>query len=119
MNDKTKRMILFLSGCMGSRIGLTYMIKKNNPMYKQILLCILVITAFSFGYIYINDLRKTGVEVFGDKIWWNNLRPFHSIMYFSTAVLLYINNKYAYYPIAFDTIVGLIEFTKYHLGFMI
>ena len=119
MNDKTKRIILFLTGCMGSRIGLPYMVKQNTPQYKQILLCVLVIAASGFSYIYMNDLRKTGGEVFGDKIWWNNLRPFHAIMYFSTAALLYINNKYAYYPIAFDTIVGLRAFTKYHSGFSV
>ena len=27
------------------------------------------------------NLRKTGLEVFGDKIWWNNLRPIHGILY--------------------------------------
>ena len=79
---------------MGSRIGLTYMVKQNNPLYKQILLCELVIAASGFSYIYMNGLRKTGGEVFGDKIWWNNLRPFHAVMYFSTAALLYINNKH-------------------------
>tara|TARA_B100000902_G_C27215389_1_gene866665 strand:+ start:474 stop:821 length:348 start_codon:yes stop_codon:yes gene_type:complete len=115
MNNKSKRMILFLLGCMGARFGLTYLVKNHDKKYKSALLAVLLIPAIGFSYIYMNGLRKTGAEVFGDKIWWNDIRPFHSLMYFLTAYLVYIDNKKAYYPLALDTIVGLRAFIKYHI----
>jgi len=115
MNNVHKRIILFLLGCIGTRAGLTYFVKNNYEKYREILVFLLLIPAIGFTYIYANDLRKTGREVFGDKIWWNNLRPFHALMYFSSAVLVYNKNKKAYLPLALDTSVGLISFTYYHL----
>ena len=31
--------------------------------------------------IELGDYRKTGKEVFGSKIWWNDLRPVHASLY--------------------------------------
>ena len=109
-----KRMLLFLIGCMGARSALTYGIKNYSEDYKKILTILLLVPAIGFSYIYLNDLRKTGPEVFGDKIWWNNLRPFHALMYFAGSLLVYIGNKDAYLPIAIDTLVGLIAFLSHH-----
>ena len=116
MNNKHKRLLLFLIGCMGARFGLVYLIKIHNSKYKNILASLLVIPAIGFFYIYHNGLRLTGGEVFGDKIWWNSLRPFHGIMYILAAGLVYYKNKKAYIAILIDTIVGLGAFTHYHLS---
>jgi hypothetical protein len=35
-----------------------------------------ILPAIGFMYIYLTDSRKTGQEVFGQKIWWNHLQPF-------------------------------------------
>ena len=88
MNNKMKRMGLYLVGCMGARSTLTYIVKNHPDKYKNILTAMLLIPAIGFAYIYLNGLRKTGGEVFGDKIWWNNLRPVHSILYLITAILV-------------------------------
>ena len=95
MGSIHKRIILFLLGCMGTRAGLTYFVKNNYEKYREMLVFLLLIPAIGFTYIYANDLRKTGREVFGDKIWWNNLRPFHALMYFSSALLVFNKNKKA------------------------
>lgn len=118
MNDIHKRLVLFLIGCMGARSGLTYIIKHHTIQYKLFLVVLLMIPAIGFSYIYLNDLRKTGGEVFGGKIWWNNLRPFHAIMYFTSAVMVYIQNKKAYYVVGLDTLVGLISFILFHTGYI-
>jgi hypothetical protein len=114
MDNKHKRLALFLIGCIGTRTALTYIVKHHNQKYQKLLVLVLLAPAIGFTYIYMNDLRKTGPEVFGDKIWWNNLRPFHALMYFSAAYLVYSKNKQAYFPIALDTIVGLLSFSYYH-----
>lgn len=115
MNTIHKRMILFLIGCIGTRSGLTYIVRNYYQKYRNLLIVLLLIPAIGFSYIYMNDLRKSGAEVFGDKIWWNNLRPFHALMYFSSALLVFNKNKKAYLPLALDTSVGLISFTYYHV----
>lgn len=116
MDNKLKRIILYLIGCMGARTTLTYIVKNHPDKYKNILTAMLLIPAFGFAYIYLNDLRKTGGEVFGDKIWWNNLRPLHSILYFITALLVFLKQKNAFYFLAIDTLIGLVAFALYHLG---
>jgi len=52
---------------------------------------IFIALLFSLGqfYLYINDLRKTGIEVFGIKIWWNQLRPVHGVLYLLFSIYMY------------------------------
>jgi len=101
---------------MGARFGLAYIINQFGEQYSNLLSLLLVLPAIGFTYIYWNGLRKTGGEVFGEKIWWDHLRPFHALMYFLTAVLVYTKNKRAYLLIIADTLVGLCAFTRYHLS---
>ena len=114
-SNTIKRLILFLIGCMGTRFGLSFFIKNHGIKYKNILIVLLLALSFGFMYIYMNDLRQTGLEVFGDKIWWNQLRPLHAILYFTSAIMLYLNNKNAYIPLALDTGIGLCSFIIYHI----
>ena len=82
MNSIQKRFILFLVGCMGTRILFTLLAKNADIQYLPILGYIALLPAIGFFYIYVTDSRKTGLEVGGGKIWWNYLRPLHSILYF-------------------------------------
>jgi len=76
---------------------------------------IALIPAIGFITIYLTDSRKTGPGVFGDKIWWNNLRPMHSLLYFLFAYNAINGNKDAYRYLLFDVIFGLTSFLSYHL----
>ena len=112
MNDIQKRFKLFLFLCIPARLSIAYFIYKRKyiDLYKFILFFI----GFGFAYIYALDLRKTGGEVFGDKIWWNNLRPFHAFNYLLTSYMLHNNIEKSEYVILFDTLVGLFKFFIYH-----
>ena len=90
MDVQTKRMLLFLIGCMGTRLSLVWLAYKF-PQYLKLMGFLALIPAIGFMYIYVNGLRKTGPEVFGGKIWWDNLRPVHSLLWFTFAYLA-INN---------------------------
>jgi hypothetical protein len=114
MDNRHKRILLFLFFCIGTRALFTYVVAKHEKKYRLGVTILLLIPAIGFGYIYANDLRKTGREVFGDKIWWNYMRPFHSLMYFLTAYLVNLGHEKAFYPLALDTIAGLRAFTLYH-----
>ena len=114
MKNIQKRILLFLIGCMGARTALTYTVKNYGLKYRLLISFILLIPALGFTYIYMNDLRKTGAEVFGQQIWWNDLRPFHALMYFIGSYMVYKGKEEAYWPIAFDTMVGLFSFLNFH-----
>ena len=114
MNTIQKRFLLFIIGCIGSRSLLVYIAKnasENNLMYIGYLS---LLPAIGFLYIYFSGARKTGAEVFGEKIWWNNLRPIHSLLYFVFAYNAINGNKMAWVYLLIDVIFGLISFLGHH-----
>lgn len=88
--------------------------KTINKKYLPYCGYIGLIISIGFAYIYIFNKRKTGNETFGKKIWWNNLRPIHSLLYLIFAYLAINKKKTAYIPLLFDVIIGLISFLIYH-----
>ena len=115
MNKQNKRIILFIFGCLFARVVITFLVK-NSPKDKLPYLGLLgLIPAIGFSYIYITGKRKTGGEVFGERIWWNSLRPIHAILYFLFAFLAINKNKKAYLPLLIDVNIGLMAFLSYHL----
>ena len=111
------RIPLFLIGCIGTRTTISYIVKRFSNAHRLLITTLLVIPAIGFASIYLLGLRRTGGEVFGDKIWWDSLRPFHALMYFCAAVAVYLGEKNAYLLILLDTLVGLVAFCRFHQGF--
>lgn len=125
-----KRFLYFLIGCIPTRIGLGYLVKYSEThIYLQLLIGIIIsIISIGFLSIYLFGLRKTGAETQGQPIWWNRLRPLHSILYGIVGVLLlsqfigiklpnilYINKfTLGRNIIIGDTIFGLVSFIIYH-----
>lgn len=114
MNTIQKRFLLFLIGCIGSRSLLVYLAKNANKHNLMYIGYLALLPAIGFLYIYFSGARKTGGEVFGDKIWWNNLRPLHSLLYFIFAYNAIIGNQMAWIYLAIDVIIGLISFLTFH-----
>jgi hypothetical protein len=73
-----------------------------------------LIPAFGFFYFYLTGSRKTGAEVFGDKIWWNNLRPLHGLLYILFSYNAINGNKYSWIYLLVDVLFGLINFLIHH-----
>jgi len=73
-----------------------------------------LLPAIGFMYIYLTGSRKTGAEVFGEKIWWNDLRPIHSMLYFLFAYNAIKCNKQSWIYLLADVLLGLISFLIYH-----
>tara|TARA_Y100000741_G_C18244747_1_gene555041 strand:+ start:169 stop:534 length:366 start_codon:yes stop_codon:yes gene_type:complete len=113
-NNKQKRLILFLLLCIPVRILIVYTIKNIDKFYLPYLAIIGLLISVGFIFIYLFDYRKTGAEVFGDKIWWNDLRPVHGCLYLMFALLAFKKNKYAWIPLALDIVIGLTAFMIYH-----
>lgn len=109
-----KRFLLFLFGCIGTRSLLAYLAKNASAKYLMYMGYSALLPAIGFMYIFISGSRKTGAEVFGDKIWWNNLRPIHSLLYFLFAYNAINGNKDAWLYLFVDVIIGLISFLVFH-----
>ena len=114
MNNIQKRFLLFLIGCIGTRSLFVIVAKMISLNYLPYLGYLALIPAIGFIYIYLTGSRNTGGEVFGDKIWWNNLRPIHSLIYFLFAYNAINGNKNSWIYLLIDVIIGLISFLTYH-----
>jgi hypothetical protein len=114
MNDIQKRFLLFLIGCIGTRSLFVYVAKNTSAKYLPLLGYLALLPAIGFIYIYLTGSRKTGGEVFGEKIWWNDLRPIHSLIYFLFAYNAIIGNNKAWIYLLVDVIFGLSSFLIFH-----
>jgi len=113
MNNIQKRFIMFLCGCILVRT-LLVIIAKYYPEYLSTLGYLAIIPTIGFLYLWISGTRETGGEVFGDKIWWNDLRPVHAILYGTFAYMAITQHQNAWVPLAIDVVIGLISFLWFH-----
>ena len=114
MNTIHKRFLLFLIGCIGTRTLFVYIAKNATTQYLKYMGYLALLPAFGFIYIYLTGSRQTGAEVFGDKIWWNNLRPIHGLIYFLFAYNAIKGNKGAWIYLLVDVLFGLTSFLIHH-----
>ena len=114
MNNIQKRFALFLIGCIGIRSLLVYMAYNVNKELLMYMGYLALLPAIGFFSIYFMGLRKTGAEVFGDRIWWNDLRPIHGLLYSLFAYNAITGNKNAWIYLLVDVIIGLTSFLIFH-----
>jgi len=114
MNSIQTRFLLFLFGCIGMRSLFVIIAKNVSIQYLQYLGFLALLPAIGFIYIFITGSRKTGPEVLGDKIWWNNLRPLHALLYGLFAYNAIKGNPNSWMFLLLDVIIGLISFLVYH-----
>ena len=114
MNDIQKRFLLFLVGCIGIRT-LFIIAAKNSPViYLKYMGYLALLPAIGFVYIFFTGSRQTGAEVFGGKIWWNDLRPIHALLYFLFAYNAIMGNAGAWVYLLIDVLFGLSAFVHFH-----
>ena len=114
MNTIQKRFLLFLIGCIGTRSLFVYLAKNANTTYLPYMGYLALLPAMGFIYLFLTGSRKTGAEVFGDKIWWNDLRPVHGLLYFLFAYNAINKNNDAWVYLLVDVIIGLTSFLWFH-----
>jgi hypothetical protein len=115
LTDIQKRLVLFLVGCVGTRLLLVYLAATVPPRWLFFMGILALVPAIGFAVIYIGGLRTTGREVFGDRIWWNDLRPLHAALYALFAYLAITGaQSLAWKVLLGDVLVGLAAFLAYH-----
>jgi hypothetical protein len=114
MNSIQKRFFLFIIGCIGVRTLLVYLSKNYRYLNKYISIFTLI-AGIGFLVIYFKGYRKKGLETGGDKIWWNDLRPVHGIIYLLFTYYVWFGEYEVWRLLALDVIIGLISFLHYHI----
>ena len=114
MNNIQKRFVLFIFGCIGART-LLMLLAKNIPIqYLPYMGYLTIFPVIGFMYIYITGSRNTGAEVFGEKIWWNDLRPLHAALYGLFAYNAINGHRSAWKFLLADIVIGLSAFLYHH-----
>lgn len=111
----TKRMLLFLIGCIGTRLLFVYIAKISSVQVLKYMGYLALLPALGFMYIFLTGSRKTGPEVFGEKIWWNHLRPIHSLIYFVFSYNAINGNKQSWVYLLADVSIGLLAYLTHYL----
>lgn len=114
MNHLGQRFLIFLIGCIGVRTLLVIIAKYIDTQHLKYLGYAALLPAIGFIYIYLTDSRKTGIETGGEKIWWNDLRPIHSMLYFLFAYNAIAGNENSWIYLLVDVLLGLTSFLLYH-----
>ena len=114
MDDLKKRILLFLIGCIGTRALFVYIAKNIGPRFLPLLGYLALLPMIGFIYIYFTGSRQTGAEVFGAKIWWNDLRPIHALLYGLFAYYAINRAPFAWKFLLADVMIGFFAFIIYH-----
>jgi hypothetical protein len=108
------RFLLFLCGCIGSRLALTALSAHVSAKSLAYLGWIALIPVVGWTYILFIGKRETGPEVFGDKIWWKALRPIHALLWLTFAIMAIQQHSNAWVVLLADTLFGLAAFMVHH-----
>lgn len=103
-------------GCIPVRIVLAYVASVASPFLLKIIAAFAMLIAISFFYLFASGARKTGMETFGQPIWWNNLRPVHGVLYTLFAFEAFQGNRRAYMYLVLDVLIGLVSFIVFHMS---
>jgi hypothetical protein len=115
MKEIQKRMLLFLICCIGVRLSLVCIAKYSSETIQHLLGLVTLYISIGFFYRYISGTRTTGPETFGEKIWWNDLRPIHGMLYLLFTIMVFTSmRQYAWIVLLIDVVIGLAAFLHFH-----
>ena len=114
MNTIQTRIVLFLVGCIGSRLLLSLIAKNVNKSLLSVMGYLALLPAIAWIFLYFTNGRKTGPEVFGGLIWWNNWRIVHALLYILFSIYALQGKHFAWKVLLIDALVGLTAFIHYH-----
>lgn len=115
--EKTIRIIVFLTMCIGTRLMLAYISKGLSKQNLKLSSFVAVIVAISFITLYLFDLRKSGIEASNGIVWWNVFRPIHGILFLLYAIYAFKGEKNAYYVLLVDAFFGLFVWLRFQQAF--
>ena len=106
-------LLYFLIGCIGARLLLVILAKNASILWLKWMGFIALIPAAMFLYLFLSGARK-GNGVFGEKIWWNYLRPVHTLLYSMFAFFAIHGKRNAWIFLLIDLCIGVVGFVHVH-----
>jgi phosphatidylglycerophosphate synthase len=115
MLSSKQRLIQFLGICILIR-SLGALISYLHPysVITKVLAILYFLIGISMLYLFIANKRQNAPEG-GGITWWNNLRPIHAILFILFAVFTLNRNKYSYFFLIGDVILGLTAFITHRI----
>lgn len=107
MTSENRRIYIYIFGCLLIRLLFIIIVKFVNIKYLPFFGIITLILSILFIRSFIKN-KKVGF--FGGKVWWNNLRLFHSIMYLIFSICSFYKIPSSYIILIFDLLIGLLFF---------
>jgi hypothetical protein len=114
MNKLQQLFLYFLVGCIGARLLLVYLAKSINIKYLPYLGYVALLPVFGILYIYFFNGRKSNKGVFGEDIWWQDLRPVHATTWFLFAIFAIMKKSFAWIFLLVDVVISLVAFLTHH-----
>lgn len=114
---QTKRILIFLFGCILARTILALIAKNVNKENLKIMGYLAIPIGLAFMYLYFvgNDRADAQLEWLGDKkIWWNDLRPIHGTLYLLFAYHAINQKEYSWIFLLLDVVIGLLSWLIHH-----
>lgn len=106
MQYRTK---LFYFGCVPARLSLGIIFLLGvNPMISGVSIFGCIALAMAIGFL-VNHFRHKKVGFFGGDAWWHDFRRFHSLFWFITSILLFLDIRYAGVVVLYDLVPGIID----------
>lgn len=111
------RAIVFLFGCIGTRLFIALTAKYINPDYLPYMGALALLVSLSFIYLYFvgNKTADAQLQWLGDKtIWWNDLRIVHGLIYLLFAIYAFQSKPFSWMVLFFDVLLGLTAWLLHH-----
>lgn len=83
---------LFYTACLPARLAIVYALYRWP--HSEFLTQSLLLLSLGILLIFAFDLRPRGIEVGGDLIWWDHVRPLHAALWFAAAVVVPPDYRY-------------------------
>ena len=111
---KTKNIFYYFIICILLRSLFVLMAYElnTNLVYYMAFPAVLISIGFLVSY---TKYKPKDLGVFGGKVWWNNLRFIHGIIYGIFAYMAFTQNKLAYIPLLVDVIIGISSFLLHYI----
>tara|TARA_Y100000389_G_C17387066_1_gene477666 strand:- start:246 stop:587 length:342 start_codon:yes stop_codon:yes gene_type:complete len=111
-----KRNLIFWFGCILFRVILAVIAYIAPPHILKKLSFITIIPAFNFIFMYLFSIKETKSSrgFFKGKIWWNELRPIHGILYLLFSIYAFREKKFAYKILVLDVIIAIFSKLLYN-----
>lgn len=105
----TKRALLFFAVCLVVRLAFAVVAKVASQQLLRVLGVLAIVPAIRFMYIYYTGSNPRGA-IFGEKAWWDSLRPLHGAMYGLFAVMAIVGYRHAWLVLLADAMIGAAAF---------